>query len=313
MTKKESGTVTGKRKDWITLCQLASFDDFVFRSFRQFNITKLVVDGYPKSATFDYLLTLKKHKDFGFLVNLWGSIDNSLKPETFIKHRGNNLSPATGRYIVNVCNYIRFFGESILNKSICEIGAGWGGEMIAFNKIRKRHFPKETGDADYTIFDLTSSKELIRRVANENGCKCKFNRLEDIENRSFDLVFSNGAFSEMGRALNEEYFEKIIKNSKRGYFICNFDVASVTIGGWDTEYFLTKLKKAGKKPRVLNIKKEISEYEDLVCNKLIVFGEDLNLGKVVKANKVALKIYRFLEILGRINDRIKQLIVDIDM
>jgi len=308
----ESKTCSGENNNWVELTQEAGRNEIVFNNFRKFDITKLIVDGYPSNTSVDYLLTLKKEQDIDIFIDIWESIDQFMSPDNSIFYKGKKLTPATGRHVVNVSNYINFFGKDILNKEVCEIGAGWGGEMVVFNKLKKNYFPLNDGK-NYSIFDLTSSIALIKKFAAANKVECNFRDVSNSKVVEYDLVISNGAFSEMGASLQEEYFEKIISKSNNGYFITNFDTHSKKMGGWSTNEFVDRLNSADKKNiQVLDIEKCVSKFESEAGNKLIVFGEVSMRGVRSRpvSSKILLLLLRVIDIIPRVTLKIKKILIN---
>lgn len=265
----ETLTCSGLKDDWVKLTQKAAEEECVFDCFRSYDIAKLIVDGYPAVATHEYLKKIKAKKYYASLLNLWEANDSFMGPEIYIYYEGKKLTPATGRHLVNVNNYIELFGKTILTKSICEIGAGWGGECVLMQRVKDIYFPKKY--LNYTIFDLSTSVGLIEKFTSKFAAKCTFSNLSIIQKHSFDLVISNGAYSEMGRELQEEYFRKVISKSRNGYFITNFDTHSIRLGGFSTVEFLKKLKSVFKNVYMLDIEEYLSSFDKNAGSKLIIF------------------------------------------
>lgn len=123
------------------------------------------------------------------------------------------ISPTTIRYI-SVAAEIRTLFGSMGQKSIVEIGAGYGGQCLILNKIG--YFQH------YTIYDLPKVQELIGSYLDAN----KINQVSYPKQIStpiskYDLAISNYAFSELPRSIQVGYLENVLIHSRNGYMIMN--------------------------------------------------------------------------------------------
>ena len=77
---------------------------------------------------------------------------------------------------------------------------------------------------DYTIIDLDEPAALAKKYLSKHNINVKvlpINKIND-HKEEYDLVISNYAYSEIGKKLQIEYYNNIIKKCKHGYFILNF-------------------------------------------------------------------------------------------
>ena len=176
------------------------------------------------------------------LKNLDGFKEND-KYGTPDIHEFDNLgkvSPTTVRYIKNTFDIVNRFGTDIGN--IVEIGGGYGGLCKVLSNVI--YF------SNYLIFDLEEPNMLSTKYLS------KFDELKDRvqsltleeldEIDGIDLLISNYAFSEVSLDVQEEYYEKVIKKTKRIYMVFNpissknlkFSdfVDRLTSDGFDVEY-----------------------------------------------------------------------------
>lgn len=179
------------------------------------------------------------------------------------------ISPSTVRYMKIASDIISLFPNKI-GENIVEIGTGYGGQYLVLDKAMS--FSK------YTLMDLNevlqlNVKYLENFVMNSSYTCSTLNQL-DSEN-DFDLVISNFAFSELPRALQLKYIDKVLSKSKRGYLVMN--------SGKDESVF-SKGTQRWKENQPLNINelkdmlpkfREIEENpQTFPGNYVIVWGQD---------------------------------------
>ena len=123
-------------------------------------------------------------------------------------------SPTTLRYIKVLGDLEKNFGN-ISNFRVTEIGIGYGGQA----RILTSNFtPRE-----YNLIDLDEVLKLGQKFLTSCTSYESFNYISgnQVEDLHSDLVISNYAFSELTRSVQEEYLNKVIANSKRGYVTYN--------------------------------------------------------------------------------------------
>ena len=74
-----------------------------------------------------------------------------------------------------------------------------------------------------TLFDPALFNQLIFKYLEFFTLKgsCKLSPLNDITSQIYSLVVSNFAFSELPKAIQIKYMEKVLWHSERGYLIMN--------------------------------------------------------------------------------------------
>lgn len=206
-------------------CELASHDDGVFARFRNDPIYKGVVETVSREAGLDYLnKILEQSKALPF--NFSGFMKNDLLGDPqiftyrygFLKLKNISFSPTTLRYIKVLVDLMDLFG-SLNDMRIVEIGGGYGGQCSVISSFFKL--------AHYTIVDLDPCLKLTKKYLETLGVRgvsyANMHEFEEVNNRGvIDLVISNYAFSELSRSVQDEYVSKIISESSKGYFMCNF-------------------------------------------------------------------------------------------
>lgn len=149
------------------------------------------------------------------------------------------------------------FGD-LNDLKICEIGVGYGGQArIIFAK-----FPRV---AQYRFVDLQSVLNLSKKYLShfsDISADLHFHTLDNLPQNDYDLVISNYAFSELSRAIQELYLEKIINRSKHGYITYN-DISSNDLASY----------KIGEYPKIIHRDIKILEENPLThpLNKIVVW------------------------------------------
>jgi putative sugar O-methyltransferase len=123
-------------------------------------------------------------------------------------------SPTTLRYIKVLGDLEKYFGD-LSNYIISEIGIGYGGQA---RLITSKFSPKK-----YNLIDLDEVLKLGKKFLESSTSYKSFNYTSgnNAENIYTDLLISNYAFSELTRSVQDDYFDKIVKHSKKGYVIYN--------------------------------------------------------------------------------------------
>ena len=152
------------------------------------------------------------------------------------------ISPTTIRYIKNTFDIVDYFDCNNI-KNIVEIGGGYGGLCKTISSI--------IDFENYIIFDLEEVNLLVEKYISKFpniSDKVKTFTLQELDEiDGIDLLISNYAFSEISLDIQDEYYEKVIKNSKYIYMIFNqiseknmkFSdfIGRLTNDGFDVEYY----------------------------------------------------------------------------
>jgi hypothetical protein len=160
-----------------------------------------------KSWNQDYLQAVKTNDSIG-------------NPRKFSYPLIGRISPTTLRYCFTALDIQEKLGKRYFS-GIAEIGGGYGGQAMVLNRMNSFR--------DYYVYDLPNVQELIKIYTLQLGCdKINFPKLNDVKEKHYDLVISNYAFSELPRALQIEYLEKVIVKAKSGYMLMNSGRTNVT-------------------------------------------------------------------------------------
>jgi putative sugar O-methyltransferase len=158
-------------------------------------------------------------KNFLDIITLNDSIGNPVKYD----FDGIIMSSSNLRYIYHALLIQSKCKNWFTDKKalrIVEIGGGYGGLCLYIKHIFKDF------DVDYTILDLPEPSKLqnkfILETKVDNVRSISGLNLESVEHEKFDLVISNYCISEIGRANQEEYFNKLVVNCNKKFFIWNY-------------------------------------------------------------------------------------------
>lgn len=198
-------------------CAKASLNSKAFKSFRREYIYNRILehatetDGklYIKKIERNTTNLLSEDNIINFKKNdLWGN------PRVYNYEKIGLISPSTLRYI-NVLEDLIRLKKTIDGSKICEIGVGYGGQCRIINAIFK---PKK-----YTLIDLKPVLMLTQTYLDKYALNSiiEYKTMNELKPKTYDLVISNYAFSELPRNIQDIYLKKVILNSKQGYITYN--------------------------------------------------------------------------------------------
>lgn len=202
--------------EYLKICTDAVIHEGVFKNFRRYSSYHTVVEGIPFKMSYKYIEWIKK--EFPFMLRhidkfiTSDDIGNPIKYYDKVIQR--SISATTCRYIKILAEMIDFFGR-LDDMDIIEIGGGYGGQCkIIYDYVTPR---------SYTIVDLVEPCKLTAKCLGYFGIKNVILKTpDDLFDKSYSLCISNYSFTEFDRKYQDFYAEKIIKNSDKGYMICNF-------------------------------------------------------------------------------------------
>ena len=137
-----------------------------------------------------------------------------------IKGLSNKISTTGLRYLKIALDIKKITGSKIGN--VVEIGCGYGGQAIILDQLLQIE--------SYTFYDLWQVNLLIKRFIESSNFSSKYTIStirEDSFNcrNSWDFCISNYAFSELPKAIQEIYINKIINKSRKGFMLMNSGVS----------------------------------------------------------------------------------------
>ena len=171
-------------------------------------------------------------------INVFKLNDTFGNPRKFNYQNLGFISPTTLRYI-HVATDIHSKFEMSKIRNIVEIGSGYGGQIAILNTLD----PHKKNN--YFVFDLPKVQILVEKYLNKiSQNKVNYLNIQNFNERDFDLVISNYAFSELPFKLQEAYLNKVLVNSKNGYLIMNTGMGNITgrsRGKMSLEYIKSKI------------------------------------------------------------------------
>lgn len=240
------GSITGNDSDYLEICEQAATEQWYFDHFRSLYDYTQVIEIRCGDLFADFLKNNASQEIF-IKIHEFEKLDRIGNPLTLQYYEGlGNFSGATLRYMTIADQIKKLFFLSN-DAKIVELGAGFGGQCYILSYLQSF--------SDYYILDLPEVEPLIEKVLNTLQIKnvtysCKENRVLD---NDVDLFISNYAFSECDRPTQLEYFEKVIKKSKRGYVIYN-QIAQRIFGldSLSPIEFFSLLQKNNMNPKLYN-------------------------------------------------------------
>ena len=142
-------------------------------------------------------------------------------PRVYSYGKLKGVSPTTLRYIAVLSEIESIFGNKIQG-NFAEIGVGYGGQF----SVLSDHFTISS----YEMYDLPVALDLAQIYLSKITAPQNFIKMDmrDMKTKSYDLIISNYAYSELPYIVQKEYLEKLLANSKRGYMIMNSGRSNVT-------------------------------------------------------------------------------------
>jgi len=183
--------------------------------FRRIHAYRVIVETVSYGLGLEYINRINSLRNFDSKQVALAELNDTFGLPRIFKYKNyGKFSPTTLRYI-SVSLEIQKLFPDLNQATIAEVGVGYGGQAsILLDQIKVKR---------YDLFDLSPalaiSKEYLSRVGKLKGIK--FSSLDRVEGTNWDLVISNYAFSELPRALQIEYIQKVFLRSKRGYLIMN--------------------------------------------------------------------------------------------
>ena len=179
-----------------------------------------------------------------------------------IKGLSNKISTTGLRYLKIALDIKKITGSKIGN--VVEIGCGYGGQAIILDQLLQIE--------SYTFYDLWQVNLLIKRFIENSNFSSKYTIStirEDSFNcrNSWDFCISNYAFSELPKAIQEIYINKILNKTRKGFMLMNSGVSGKfgNVINFSQKELLNKLKNA-------SIHNEIPLTH--VNNYLLTWGEE---------------------------------------
>jgi putative sugar O-methyltransferase len=223
-------------------CKRAAADETVFEHFKSNPIYQQILEHVSFKTGREYLdVILRMDPSIASLFDKFRENDSIGNPVIYHYDRHGWFSPTTLRYIKVACDLKKQFGD-LSKMHIIEIGGGYGGQCKILADL--------TGFASYTIIDIPDALALTGKYLSlleiQNVHYIENKKLEEV--KSYDLLISNYAFSEIDRVEQELYLKYVIGPTKNGYMTMNF--GTQYLGSIPIEELVPILLSTKKKPQV---------------------------------------------------------------
>lgn len=196
------------------ICIKASSDYSLFNNFRRNPIYNKILEHTSEKQGEEYLQLISNDPDIVGALNNFKPNDDYGNPKLYEYSGIGTISPTTLRYIKVLSDLKKHF-QTLDNLSICEIGVGYGGQCRVINAYYR--------PATYCLVDIQPALALTQRFLDNYPLHSvlTYKTMNELSPRDYDLVLSNYAFTELPRAIQDVYLNKVIFKSKRGYITYN--------------------------------------------------------------------------------------------
>jgi hypothetical protein len=212
-------------QQYTTICKNASENDDAFNTFRSNpDYTNILEHVYPSLGLvyLNHAIKINSQIIDQHTIDIFKKIDLHGGSTKYDFQIIGLLSPTIIRYFSILGDINRLYG-SLDNKTVIEIGAGYGGQSIMINLY---HNVKK-----YIIVDLPDVISLIKKFLIKNNMdltKYEFYTYDTVPETDSDYLISNFAFSECFKEIQDVYLEKLINKSKNFYMIINLSEGTYT-------------------------------------------------------------------------------------
>ena len=202
-------------------CYAASTNDEIFANFKRYAVYTAVLEHVSPEQGAEYLKVMQQPSRIQFTAAAWrnfqrnDTVGNAAVQSYRLNDNELQISPSTLRYAKVLSDIVNWFPIANI-KTVAEIGIGYGGQC----RLLMSHLPIR----QYWLFDLPEVLGLAERFLEQ------LNQLDGVRfvngkhiytDCDFDLLISNYAFSELTRAVQDMYLEKIVLRARAGYITWN--------------------------------------------------------------------------------------------
>jgi putative sugar O-methyltransferase len=201
--------------DYPNFCKKASSDEILFTNFKQNPIYTEILEHVSPSLGQEYYNVIKNYYPSSLSKLKEISINDNYGNPNLHFYEFGSYSPTTLRYL-KVASELNYCFLNIKDFNILEIGGGYGGQALISDIIH--------GYKSWTIIDLPEVIELQKKyISNFNNKKINcISFMETYEDKKYDLIISNYAFSECSREIELDYIKKVMSNNEKLYLTLNF-------------------------------------------------------------------------------------------
>ncbi len=208
-----------------TMCGMAASDDSTFVEFRKYSVLVQAFDHVSYAQGLGYLSEIKTFGEWKpRYTKVIEEIDAVGNPNKYKFSNFGTFSPTLLRYL-KVFLEIESLIAPLKDKSIAEIGVGFGGQASLIDKL--------SPTSNYIFYDIPPVLELTKKFVTSLGMQgnLEFRDGRVPESCSVDVVISNYAFSEIAKPIQTTYLNNVILKSKSGYITWN-NLSANQLGGY---------------------------------------------------------------------------------
>jgi hypothetical protein len=192
-------------------------------------------------------------------VNDWG---NPVQAPGWSLGVQRAFSPTSLRYLAHAL-WLKREGLVKPNGLVVEIGVGFGG-LAAMNAL--------VSGASTVWIDLPEVERAASLMMRENGLG-DFVAERTGMGRGFCLI-SNYAFTELSTALQDSYFDEIIRHSTSGIIVSNAEMFARGIGGRTNEHLVDSFRASGIAARIDAESPILGPSDRYLGNRVITWRDD---------------------------------------
>lgn len=213
---------------YLSLVELAASNEAYFEKFKSNTGYRKILEHVSRRFGQEYWEVIQQYENGNSRLNEYISRD-FCEPYRFTYSGIGRVSSTNLRYAKISLDLEKLFGSTKL-LNIIEVGIGYGGQAVAIHELNCF--------ASYQLVDLPPVQKLAEKYL-KTFYPSVISKLAK-SNDNWDLLISNYAFSELSREIQDEYMEKYIKKSKRGYVIFN-DITDNLFSTFSISEFIEKI------------------------------------------------------------------------
>jgi hypothetical protein len=185
-----------------------------FNKFRRNPVYNEILEHVSEQQGSLYLDVIRQQPELLANIDLFRQNDLHGNPRICHYADVGAISPSTLRYVKVLGDLASLF-TTLDGLNIGEIGVGYGGQCRV---ISAQFLP-----SSYHLVDIKPALLLAQRYLDQYAIRSTLSYLtmNELPKTTYDMIISNYAFTELPRAIQDIYLEKMILNSQRGYITYN--------------------------------------------------------------------------------------------
>lgn len=211
---KKISTSISDNQIYPNACLKASNDYGNFTRFRKNSDYQKILEHVTVEQGRAYISEIIRDTEIFSCMDKFMENDRYGGPELVHYPEVGEISPTTLRYVKVLADLKKIFG-SLDGLDICEIGVGYGGQCRVINSFYR--------PGTYCLVDIKPALMLAQRYLDNYILHSimAYKTMNELGKKSYDLVISNYAFTELPRTIQDVYLDKIVLNTGKGYITYN--------------------------------------------------------------------------------------------